>query len=98
MNLYKTKRWKRLRKEQLRKHPFCQCPHHYGLKELADVVDHKTPHKGNRRLFFKASNLQSMAKTCHDKFKQSQEKGGHGFDMGCDEQGNPLNQDSEWYD
>lgn len=38
-----------------------------------------------------------MTKECHDIFKQSQEKGGHGFDMGCDELGEPLNKDHDWY-
>jgi hypothetical protein len=38
-----------------------------------------------------------MSKPCHDIFKQSQEKGGVGFMKGCDEEGNPLNQEHEWY-
>jgi hypothetical protein len=61
------------------------------------VVDHIEPHKGDRRKFFDPRNLQSMTKECHDIFKQSQEKGGHGFDMGCDELGEPLNKDHSWY-
>jgi len=95
--LYKTKQWQRLRAEQLRKYPYCQCPHHKEKKELAAVVDHISPHKGNRRLFFDRNNLQSMTKTCHDAFKQSQERGGAGFDKGCDEMGQPLNKEHSWY-
>jgi 5-methylcytosine-specific restriction protein A len=87
---YKSKRWQRLRQHQLAKHPYCQCPHHEGKKLLADVVDHKTPHKGNERLFFDDRNLQSMTKQCHDSHKQSMERGGHGFERGCDEKGYPL--------
>jgi hypothetical protein len=48
-------------------------------------------------LFFNVNNLQALTKQCHDKFKQSQEKGGWGFDQGCDENGEPLNQDAAWY-
>lgn len=96
-HLYKTKQWQRLRQEQLRKSPMCQCPHcREGTRE-ATVVDHIEPHHGNRRLFFDRKNLQSMAKECHDIFKQSQEKGGAGFEQGCDEHGWPLNSDHHWH-
>lgn len=74
----------------------CQCPHCQGKKLKANVVDHIIPHKGDTKLFWKRDNLQSMNKQCHDIFKQSQEKGGRGFDQGCDEQGNPLNQLDHW--
>ena len=94
---YKLKRWKTLRLAQLAKEPYCQCAHHQGQKIKANVVDHIKPHKGDSKLFWNPSNLQSMLKVCHDKFKQSQEKGGKGFDQGCDEQGYPLNKDSSWY-
>jgi 5-methylcytosine-specific restriction protein A len=64
----------------------------------AEVVDHKIPHRGDSKLFFAADNLQSMAKTCHDSRKQSEEKGGAGFLAGCDERGNPLSKEHPWYD
>ena len=64
---------------------------------LASVVDHIDPHKGDERKFWNARNLQSMTKQCHDKFKQSQEKGGAGFDMGSNADGTPLNPDHPWY-
>lgn len=94
---YKTARWRRLRAAQLSRRPWCQCPHHDGQYVRAEVVDHKVPHRGDDRLFWNPSNLQSMTKQCHDKFKQSQEKGGPGFDMGCDETGAPLNKGHDWY-
>lgn len=96
--LYKTKEWKQLRQAQLARCPYCQCPHHKGQQVKANVVDHIVPHKGNMRLFIKPDNLQSMTKQCHDKFKQSREKGGNGFLMGCDENGLPLSKDHNWYD
>jgi hypothetical protein len=97
-HLYNSKRWKQLRKHILDKSPYCQCPHHNGKQYPANVVDHKIPHRGNLRLFWDVRNLQSMAKVCHDKFKQSQEKGGAGFKRGCDEHGNPLSTDHEWWE
>ena len=38
-----------------------------------------------------------MNKHCHDKFKQSQEAGSNGFLAGCDEHGQPLSEEHEWY-
>jgi 5-methylcytosine-specific restriction protein A len=94
--LYRTKLWQSMRRRQLSKEPFCQCPHHVGQCEPATVVDHKTPHKGDARLFFDANNLQSMAKQCHDSFKQSHERGGHGFAKGSDVNGMPLVAQPGW--
>lgn len=96
---YKTAAWQRLRGAQLAKHPLCQCPHCQEGKQrttTATVVDHKIPHKGDRRLFFDSKNLRSMSKPCHDAFKQSQERGGAGFFKGVDERGWPLSADHEW--
>lgn len=83
----------------MRLQPFCVCPHHKGKDRTAksEVVDHIEPHRGDTRLFFNPSNLQALAKQCHDKFKQSLEKGGRGFDQGCDVNGEPLNEDAAWY-
>lgn len=99
-HLYKTMRWRRLRSRQLAKHPRCQCPHcTSGKRESlpASVVDHITPHKGDTKLFFDPRNLRSMAKPCHDRFKQSEERGGSGFDGGCDANGEPLNAQHAWH-
>ena len=93
---YRSKRWQRKRAAQLRKHPWCQCPHHVGKFEPADTVDHTEPHNGDHDKFWNGE-LQSMTKLCHDKFKQSQEKGGAGFLKGSDEQGEPLDQTHPWY-
>ena len=65
---------------------------------MANVVDHIEPHKGDRRKFFDERNLQSFEKYCHDKFKQSAEKGGHGFLQGVDERGWPLSKEHEWHE
>ncbi len=77
--LYNSTRWKQLRSIQLRAHPLCQCPHcQEGTVRvrIANVVDHTVPHRGCPDLFFRKDNLMSMAKPCHDRHKQSQERGG----------------------
>ena len=85
-----------MRRAQLQKQHLCECPHCKGKGLIANVVDHVIPHRGNSRLFWDTKNLQSMNKACHDKYKQSQESGGQGFDQGCDESGSPLNDDHPW--
>lgn len=75
----------------------CQCPHCRGQGLKATVVDHIKRHMGDVRLFFDRRNLRSMAKPCHDKWKQSEERGGAGFLAGCDERGFPLSEDHDWY-
>lgn len=94
---YKSRRWQQLRKQQLTEHPFCQCQHHRGRRVRGNVVDHKRPHRGDIRLFFDRSNLQTMTKACHDSFKQSEERGGAGFLRGCDEHGVPLSHAHHWH-
>ena len=86
-----------MRAQQLARYPYCQCPHHQYQKVLAEVVDHVDPHRGDARRFWNAGNLQSMSKQCHDSMKQSQERGGSGFDKGCNTDGTPLNPDHGWY-
>lgn len=96
-NWYKLARWQKMRKVQLSRHPMCQCPHCKEKGDVATVVDHKVPHKGNRKLFWDKTNLQSMSKSHHDSMKQSAEKGGFGFNKGCNEDGTPLNSEHSWY-
>jgi len=95
-NLYKSKRWQQLRKEMLSKQKWCQCPHHKGKFVPGEVVDHIIPHKGDTKLFFDRNNLQVLSASCHNGPKQSSEKGGRGFNQGCDKWGNPLNKLEHW--
>lgn len=76
MSLYSTAQWKRLRKNQLQVKPFCAFCLQLGTKAPATVVDHITPHKGNKELFFDPLNLQSLCKTCHDSAKKRLEVSG----------------------
>lgn len=95
---YKSRRWKALREAQLRKQPLCECRLHAGRTVKAEVVDHKLAHRGDSKLFFDAHNLQSLAKQCHDSWKQALERSGTDAIQGCDEQGFPLDPKHHWHD
>ena len=95
---YKSRRWKALRDAQLLKQPLCECRLHAGRTAKAEVVDHKLAHRGNSALFFDASNLQSLAKQCHDSWKKALEMSGRDLIRGCDESGAPLDPKSHWHD
>ena len=92
--LYKSARWRKMRAEQLRAHPYCQCPIHRGKRIPASVVDHKKPHRGDDRLFWSRANLQSMTKACHDGMKQQFERSG--VMSGCDASGFPIDPSHLW--
>ena len=51
----------------------CAC----GCGQLADMVDHKVAHKGDRHLFWDRSNWQPMARGCNSR-KAVREEGGFG--------------------
>jgi 5-methylcytosine-specific restriction endonuclease McrA len=94
--LYKTKEWQRLRYHQLRANPVCKYCEAQGRVELATIVDHIKPHKGDEELFFDPDNLQSLCKTHHDSTKQREEH--HGSAIGGDKKGYPLDQGHHWYE
>lgn len=49
----------------------CAC----GCGRLADCVDHKIPHRGDKKLFWSRSNWQPLASSpCHASRKQSLER------------------------
>lgn len=75
--LYGLKAWTDGRDEHLRRHPLCVMCEASGQLVPATVVDHKIPHRGDRRLFFDRSNWQSLCKRCHDR-KTAREDGGFG--------------------
>lgn len=74
---YKTAAWQRLRWSVLVRDLFtCQMT---GCGRIeADtsklVADHRTPHRGDQRLFWDESNLQCLCKPCHDRLKQAGER------------------------
>ena len=66
-NLYFSARWKRLRAQQLIAEPFCRECGRRGIRTRAEDIDHITPHKGNKKLFFDPSNHQSLCHSCHSR-------------------------------
>ena len=58
-----TKQWERARKTFLKENPMC-CVE--GCNEIATVVDHIIPHKGDMELFWGRANWQPMCKPDHD--------------------------------
>jgi len=82
--LYKTARWRALRRSQLNKQPLCQRCARRGQTTAATVVNHKQPHKGSEALFYSAENLESTCKPCHDGPIQRQERRGFSGEIGED--------------
>lgn len=60
--LYNTARWKRMRKEFLQAHPFCE-----RCGQPATIADHITPHRGDAALFYSEANLQALCQACHSR-------------------------------
>lgn len=72
---YKTARWQKLRMAVLVRDLFtCQrCGRIEGDTSLL-VADHKRRHNGVEALFWDILNLWTLCKTCHDSWKQRQER------------------------
>jgi len=75
--LYKTARWQRLRWSVLVRDLFTcrRCRRVEAITSLL-VADHIKPHRGNEVLFWDEGNLQVLCATCHNRWKQQQEKAG----------------------
>lgn len=61
--LYRTPRWRALRRQVLLEEPVCRtrlC----GNRSV--IVDHVRPHQGDPLLFFNRANLAGRCKRCHD--------------------------------
>lgn len=62
-------KWRAARAEFLKTHPKCtRC----GAP--ATIVDHVTPHRGDKKLMWRRSNWQPLCVPCHSGWKQSIEK------------------------
>lgn len=69
-------RWQKAREHYLRLHPLCCYCEREGRAEVATVVDHKEPHRGDMTLFWDEENWQPLCKPCHDSVKQLEESMG----------------------
>lgn len=74
---YNSAAWRSLRWEVLtRDHFTCQMCDLIEPNTSKLVGDHKTPHKGDKALFFDMSNVWTLCKDCHDGVKQREERQG----------------------
>jgi 5-methylcytosine-specific restriction protein A len=77
----------------------CIC----GCCQPSEMVDHKEPHRGDKRLFWSRANWQAMTKRCHSR-KTAAFDGGFGNRskdgslpvMGCDADGRPRDPNHPW--
>lgn len=60
-------RWQRARSVFLMQHPLCAACEAIGRVTAATDVDHVTPHRGDRRLFWDEANWQALCKPCHSR-------------------------------
>lgn len=69
------RKWQLASKEWLAqpRNRLCVC----GCGQVADVVDHRIPHKGDMGLFWDRTNWQPMNRRCHSR-KTAQQDGGFG--------------------
>lgn len=68
------KEWWRVRQKFRSTHHYCKlCGKTFLTGELK-IVDHRTPHKGDIKLFLAVGNLQVLCKRCHDSRKQLMER------------------------
>ena len=76
-NIYRTFRWRKLRREILDAAPLCVKCVIDGRTKAATEVDHILPLKDYPDLAYIRSNLQALCKTCHlDKTsKENRRKG-----------------------
>ena len=75
LKLYKSSSWIKLRKAYLLANPICVICKAKGIRTPANTVDHKIPHKGNRKLFFNQRNWQPLCRSCHSRKTASQDGG-----------------------
>lgn len=93
--LYGSPQWRHTRLAVLDRDLFlCQQCLRMGKETLLTVsspVHHKTPHRGNRELFFDKDNLEAVCNDCHDSIIQMEEK--YGYSQACGVDGYPISQD-----
>jgi 5-methylcytosine-specific restriction endonuclease McrA len=78
---YNTTRWQRMRRNHLRTEPLCRwC----DKPTPATVVDHIKPHRGDARLAFDATNLQSLCEHHHNSDKRFEDINGYSRQVGAD--------------
>lgn len=82
-SLYKTARWREIRRTQLSRVRHCERCRRRGVLRLATVCDHVTPHRGDPVAFWRGP-FASLCEGCHNGAKQSEEKRGFSLEVGPD--------------
>lgn len=67
-----NKRWERTRRAYLGQYPMCEC----GCGRIATVVHHLDGQGPNGPRGHDPTNLQALAKVCHDRVTAQQQPGG----------------------
>ena len=67
-------KWQKAREHFLRQHPVCVRCQAEGRAELATVVDHRIPHRGDQQLFWDEGNWDALCVHHHSSAKQAEEK------------------------
>jgi 5-methylcytosine-specific restriction enzyme A len=80
---YSKKRWRRLRRHQLRAEPLCRFCTRDGKAVPANFVDHVERHFGDPDKFWFGA-LQSLCWNCHESHKKFIEARGYARDVGVD--------------
>jgi 5-methylcytosine-specific restriction enzyme A len=81
--LYNSARWKRLRRAQLSKKPWCEHCLVRGEYSVATDVDHLHPHRGDPQRFY-FGTLQSLCHSCHSRKTASETLHGSGEGRGAE--------------
>lgn len=59
-------KWQRERARFLAENPLCERCDAKQVVEVATVVDHRIPHRGDKALFWSRSNWSSLCARCHN--------------------------------
>ncbi len=70
-------KWRKARQGYLAHHPLCVMCEADNVLNVATVVDHILPHKGDMKLFWDRKNWQPLCKRHHD-IKTAKQDGGFG--------------------
>lgn len=76
-DLYASPEWKAGRRQHLNANPWCVECLKTGRHKPATHVDHRTPHRGDLRLFWDRSNWDGLCHRCHSA-KTARQDGGFG--------------------
>jgi 5-methylcytosine-specific restriction protein A len=89
-------KWQKAREQFLAQpeNALCVMCTEAGVVEPATIVDHRTPHRGDMKLFWDRKNWQGVCEPHHNRFKQALEKSG--IVKGNDISGRPTDPAHLW--